>query len=77
MMSIILTSVIFMIGIVVFTVKLVLLACKAAWGVTAGLLFAVGIPLWLVVLFAAGLLSLALPVLFFSLLAVFLWPAFK
>lgn len=67
----------FVIGILVFTVKLVHFAFKAAWGVTKGILFAMGIPALLVALFVAGLVSLAIPLLVLTLLAAFLWPALK
>lgn len=67
----------FIIGILVFTVKLVLLAFKAAWGITKGVLFVVGIPALLVTLFIAGLVSLAVPLLILALLAAFLAPVWK
>ena len=58
----------FAIGILVFTMKLVHFAVKAAWGITKGVLFAVGIP---------ALLSLAVPLLILALLAAFLLPVLK
>ena len=67
----------FVIGIIVFTVKLVHVAFKAAWGITKGILFVVGIPALLIVLFVAGLAVLAVPLLFLALLAAFLWPVLK
>lgn len=51
----------FVIGILVFTGKLVHFAVKAAWGITKWVLFAIGIPALLFVLFAAGLVTLAVP----------------
>lgn len=51
----------FIIGILVFTGKLIHFACKAAWGITRGVLFVIGIPALLMVLFVAGLVSLAIP----------------
>lgn len=45
----------FVIGIIVFTGKLVHFALKAAWGITKGVLFVIGIPALLIVLFIAGL----------------------
>lgn len=65
------------IGILVFTAKLVHFAVKAAWGITKGVLFVMGIPALLIVLFAAGLVSLAFPLLIFALLAAFLLPVLK
>ena len=59
----------FVIGILVFTVKLVHFACKAAWGITKGILFVIGIPALLIVLFVAGLAVLAVPLLLLALLA--------
>lgn len=67
----------FVIGILVFTVKLVHFAVKAAWGITKGVLFAIGIPALLIVLFVAGLVSLAVPLLILALLAAFLLPIVK
>ena len=67
----------FVIGIIVFTVKLVHFAFKAAWGITKGALFVIGIPALLIVLFAAGLVALAIPLLLLALLAVFLRPLLK
>lgn len=67
----------FVIGIIVFTVKLVHFAFKAAWGITKGVLFVIGIPTLLIVLFIAGLVSLAVPLLLLALLAAFLLPVLK
>ena len=67
----------FIIGILVFTGKLIHFACKAAWGITKGVLFVIGIPALLMVLFVAGLVSLAIPLLILALLAAFLWPVMK
>ncbi len=67
----------FVIGILVFTVKLVHFACKAAWGITKGILFVIGIPALLIVLFVAGLAVLAVPLLLLALLAAFFWPVLK
>lgn len=67
----------FVIGIIVFALKLVHFAFKAAWGITKGVLFVIGIPVLLVVLFVAGLVFLAMPLLILALLAAFLWPVLK
>ena len=67
----------FVIGIIVFTVKLVRFAVKATWGITKGVLFVIGIPALLIVLFVAGVVSLAIPLLILALLAAFLWPVLK
>lgn len=67
----------FVIGILVFAVKLIHFAVKAAWGITKGVLFVIGIPVLLVVLFIAGLNSLAIPLLILALLGAFLWPVLK
>ena len=67
----------FVIGILVFTAKLVHFAFKAAWGITKGVLFVIGIPALLIVLFVAGLVSLAVPLLILALLAAFLLPILK
>ena len=67
----------FIIGIIVFTVKLIHFALKAAWGITKGVLFVIGIPALLMVLFVAGFVSLAIPLLLLALLGAFLRPALK
>ena len=67
----------FVIGILVFAVKLVHFAVKAAWGITRGVLFVIGIPALLIVLFVAGLAVLAVPLLLLALLAAFFWPVLK
>lgn len=67
----------FVIGILVFTAKLVHFAFKAAWGITKGILFVIGIPTLLIVLFVAGLAVLAVPLLALALLAAFLLPVLK
>ena len=67
----------FIICILVFTGKLIHFACKAAWGITKGVLFVIGIPALLMVLFVAGLVSLAIPLLVLALAAAFLLPVLK
>ncbi|MGN1307591.1 MAG: hypothetical protein ACI4V3_07980 [Faecousia sp.] len=67
----------FVIGILVFTAKLVHFAVKAAWGITKGILFVIGIPALLTVLFVVGLAVLAVPLLVLVLLAAFLLPILK
>ena len=67
----------FVIGILVFAVKLIHFAVKDAWGITKGILFVIGIPALLIVLFVAGLVSLAVPLLILALLGAFLWPVLK
>lgn len=57
--------------------KLVHFACKAAWGITKGILFVIGIPALLIVLFVAGLAVLAVPLLLLALLAAFFWSVLK
>ena len=67
----------FVIGIIVLTARIVHFAFKAAWGIKKGLLFVIGIPALLIVLFVAGLVSLAVPLLILALLAAFLLPVLK
>ena len=67
----------FVIGVLIFTVKLIQFALKAAWGLTKGILFVIGIPVLLVALFVVGLVSLAIPLLILALLAAFIWPVIK
>lgn len=67
----------FIIGIIVFIAELVCFAFKAAWGITKGILFVIGIPALLIVLFIAGLVYIAIPLLILALLALFLWQFLK
>ena len=61
---------------VVLTVKLVALTLSATWGLTKTILFGVGLPVILAVLFIAGLTDFAVPLLILALLGVFLLPLF-
>lgn len=65
------------IGGVMFTVKLIHFAFKSAWGITKGVLFVIGIPVLLIVLFVSGLIFLAVPLLILALFAVFILPLVK
>lgn len=67
----------FAIGILIFAWKLTRLALRAAWGITKGILYVIGIPVLLIGLFAAGLATLAVVLLVLALLAAFLWPILK
>lgn len=64
------------IGMVVLTVKLVALTLSVTWGLTKTILFGVGLPVILAVLFIAGLTAFAVPMLILALLGVFLLPLF-
>ena len=66
----------FIIGMVVLTVKLVALTLSVTWGLTKTILFSVGLPVILAVLFIAGLPAFAVPLLILALLGVFLLPLF-
>ena len=57
---------------VVLTVKLVALTLSVTWGLTKTILFGVGLPVILAVLFIAGLTAFAVPMLILALLGVFL-----
>ena len=67
----------FAIGILIFAWKLARLAIRAAWGITKGIVYVIGIPVLLIGLFAAGLAALAVVLLVLALLAAFLWPILK
>lgn len=66
----------FIIGMVVLTVKLVALTLSVTWGLTKTILFGVGLPVILAALFIAGLTAFAVPLLILALLGVFLLPLF-
>lgn len=63
----------FVIGILILLVKLIVLACKATWGITKALLFIIGLPVIFIGLLIAGFISLAGPLLLITLIAVFVW----
>ena len=66
----------FIIGMLVLTVKLVALTLSVTWGLTKTILFGVGLPVILAALFIAGLTAFAVPLLILALLGVFLLPLF-
>ena len=66
----------FIIGLLIFAIKVALLGVKAAWGITKALLFVLGIPVILIALLIIGLAYLAIPLLIVALLVAFLVPRF-
>ena len=60
----------------VLTVKLVALTLSVTWGLTKTILFGVGLPVILAVLFIAGLTAFAVPLLILALLGVFKYTGF-
>lgn len=64
----------FVIGLIVFAVKVALLSIKAAWGITKALLFVLGFPVLLIALLIIGLTYLAISLLIIALLAAFVAP---
>lgn len=64
----------FVIGLIVFAVKVALLGIKAVWGITKALLFVLGFPVLLIALLIIGLAYLAVPLLIVALLAAFVAP---
>lgn len=67
----------FVIGILILLIKLIILACKATWGITKAIFFIVGLPVILIGLLVAGFLSLAGPLLLMTLIVVFVWSFVK
>lgn len=67
----------FVIGILILSIKLIVLACKATWGMAKTLLFIIGLPVILIGLLIAGFISLAAPLLIITLIAVFIWSFAK
>ena len=67
----------FVIGILILSIKLIVLACKATWGMATALLFIIGLPVILIGLLIAGFISLAAPLLIITLIAVFIWSFAK
>ena len=66
----------FVVGLLIFSIKVALLAVKAAWGITKALLFVLGVPVLLIALLIIGLTYLTVPLLIVALLAAFLVPRF-
>ena len=64
----------FVIGLIVFAVKVALLGIKAVWGITKALLFVLGFPVLLNALLIIGHAYLAIPLLIVALLAAFVAP---
>ena len=64
----------FALGVVLLALRLAQLAFKAGWGIKRSVLMALGISLVLLALFAAGVVSFAVPLLLFGLLGAFLLP---
>ena len=64
----------FVIGLIVFAVKVALLGIKAVWGITKALLFVLGFPVLLIALLIIGHAYLAIPLLIVALLAAFVAP---
>lgn len=67
----------FVLGILILSIKLIVLACRATWGLTKALLFIVGLPIILIGLLVAGFVSLAAPLLLITLITVFAWSFVK
>lgn len=65
----------FIVGTVIFVLRMIFFAVKAAWGLLKVILFVVCIPLLLIGLLLRGIVALALPLLLIALLAAFLLPA--
>ena len=67
----------FIIGTVIFVLKVAAFAVKATWGIANAVLIVVGIPAILVGLLIHGIVILAIPLLFIALLVAFLFPITK
>lgn len=67
----------FIIGTVIFVLKVAAFAVKATWGIAKAALIVVGIPAILVGLLIHGIVILAIPLLFIALLVAFLFPITK
>lgn len=67
----------FVIGILILSIKFIVLACKATWGMAKALLFIIGLPVILIGLLIAGFISLAAPLLIITLIVVFIWSFAK
>ena len=64
----------FVVGLLIFAIKVALLGVKAAWGIAKAILFVLGIPVILIALLIMGLAYLAAPLLIVALLAAFVAP---
>ena len=70
-------EILFGIGLLALTVKLLVLALKLVWGLTKAVFFVLGLPLILLGLVLAGLMYLALPLLGICLIVSFLSSLFR
>ena len=66
----------FVVGLLIFAIKVALLGVKAAWGIAKAILFVLGIPVILIALLIIGLAYLAIPLLIAAQVAAFLVPRF-
>lgn len=66
----------FTIGMIVFVIKLTILAFKAALGITKGILFVLVLPFMLTFMFIVGLVNIAMPLLLIGLIMAFMGPLF-
>lgn len=66
----------FVIGLVIFTIKIVLFSIRAAWSIVKILLVVLGVPTLLIMLIIIGLIHVAAPLLIVALLAAFIVPRF-
>ena len=64
----------FVVGLLIFAIKVALLGVKAAWGLTKALLLVLGFSVLLIALLIIGLAYLAIPLLIVALLAAFAAP---
>lgn len=69
--------ILFVIGTVLFMLKMIIYAIKAAWGISKAFIFVIGIPIILIGLMISGILTFAVPLLLLALLGAFLPPAIK
>lgn len=64
----------FIIGLLIFAIKVALFCVKVAWGIAKALLFVLGIPSLLIALLIIGFTYLAVPLLIVALVAAFVVP---
>lgn len=69
-------SLLFSIGIIVLVFKLIVFSFKATFGIAKVILFVVGLPFVLIMMFIGGLIYLSIPLLLIALAVLFLSPFF-
>lgn len=67
----------FVLGIIAFAFRICHFAIKMAWGITKIVVYAIGVPIFIIALVIWGLTRIAVPMLVIALLVAFILPRLK